>query len=193
MCRGIPLKGQLCIRTEFGKQGKRKREEGNREERERERGRRRDADGDRKQEEFTQGTEENSKHSLALRDITPAHRSVSTFPLFPSWHSCPSQEHRCVQSVNFMFHLASQGHCPRLQSNHVKLPLSRSWFRLRRGAKTNDCVSAAGTLELNQTAHDTEIIRFDVICSLCGIVSWMYLKARRMDKSSSKSWGIAQH
>ena len=37
MCRGIPLKGQLCIRTEFGKQGKRKREEGNREERERER------------------------------------------------------------------------------------------------------------------------------------------------------------
>lgn len=32
--RGIPLKGQLCIRTEFGKQGKRKREEGNREERE---------------------------------------------------------------------------------------------------------------------------------------------------------------
>lgn len=78
---GDLFKGSIMYQNRVWKARKKKKGRG---QQRRERGRRRDADGDRKQEEFTKETEENSKHSLALQDITPAHQSVNTFPLFPS-------------------------------------------------------------------------------------------------------------
>lgn len=68
--QGIPLKGQLCIRV--WKERERKKKEGNREESQRqtERG----VGSNRKQEGFIMEAEKtatDSKHSLALQDITP--------------------------------------------------------------------------------------------------------------------------
>lgn len=135
--QGTPLKGQLCIRREFWM----KREE--------RRKRREEMQWQTVQWDVNrQRRDKEICCSLSARisseDISPCISVWIHFLHFWCWRSCPFQEHRCVQSVNFMFHLASHGYCPWLQSNHVKLPLSQSWFRLRRGPKTNETVSTAG-------------------------------------------------